>query len=125
MRELKPVIYENGIQYVLVGDYYIPVLKLPEEHRPIGRWGRLHRDYMKEVHSAMYQSMTLFCTLWTYLADLNEQAESRLETIIRQMKEAEGVTEEMKAREQLMWVQCMNSIQNRAQEIVLHEMIYT
>lgn len=125
MRELKPVIYENGIKYVLVGDYYIPVLKLPEEHRPIGRYGRLHRDYLKEVHPIRYNQLALSGKLFTYLADLNEQAETRMETIIRQMKEAEGVTEEMKAREQLMWVQCMNSIQNRAQEIVLHEMIYT
>ncbi len=90
------------IDYIKDGDYYIPALVLPEEHRPIGRWGRLHRDYLKVVHPALYQDMMLSCTIWTYLADLNEQAESRLETIIQQMKEAEGVTEELKATQQLI-----------------------
>ena len=104
MEKLKERITENGIDYILAGDYYIPDLKLPEENRPIGRYGRLHREYLKQEHPARYSSLILTGTLWTYLADLNEQAEERLNLIIEQMKAAEGVTEELKARNQLEWV---------------------
>ena len=103
MEKLKERITENGIDYILVGDYYIPDLKLPEENRPIGRYGRLHREYLKQEHPARYSSLILTGKLWTYLADLNEQAEERLDLIIEQMKAAEGVTEELKARNQLEW----------------------
>ena len=75
MSELKPRITENGIDYILVGDYYIPDLKLPEEHRPIGKYGRMHREYLREVHPAKLNTLTLTGELWTYLADLNEQAQ--------------------------------------------------
>ena len=104
MEKLKERITENGIDYILVGDYYIPDLKLPEENRPIGRYGRLHRDYLKQEHPARFSSLILTGKLWTYLADLNEQAEERLDLIIEQMKAAEGVTEELKAQNQLEWV---------------------
>ena len=104
MEKLKERITENGIDYILAGDYYIPDLKLPEENRPIGRYGRLHREYLKEEHPARYSSLILTGKLWTYLADLNEQAEERLDLIMEQMKAAEGVTEELKARNQLEWV---------------------
>ena len=124
MEKLKERITENGIDYILVGDYYIPDLKLPEENRPIGRYGRLHRDYLKEEHPARYSSLILTGKLWTYLADLNEQAEKRLDLIIEQMKAAEGVTEELKARNQLEWVGRMNNIRNRAEEIIRSELIY-
>ena len=124
MEKLKERITENGLDYILVGDYYFPDLKLPEEERSIGRYGRLHRDYLKEEHPARYSSMLLSGKLWTYLADLNEQAEERLDLIIEQMKAAEGVTEELKARDQLEWVGRMNNIRNRAEEIVKNEMIY-
>lgn len=124
MKELKERITENGIDYILVGDYYFPDLKLPEEERAIGRYGRLHRDYLKEEHPARYSSMLLTGKLWTYLADLNEQAEERLDLVIEQMKAAEGVTEELKARNQLEWVGRMNNIRNRAEEIIKSEMIY-
>ena len=90
MEKLKERITENGIDYILVGDYYIPDLKLPEENRPIGRYGRLHREYLKQEHPARYSSLILTGKLWTYLADLNEQAEERLDLIIEQMKAAEG-----------------------------------
>lgn len=124
MKELKERITENGIDYILAGDYYIPDLKLPEENRSIGRYGRLHRDYLKEVHPARYSSLILTGKLWTYLADLNEQAEERLDLIIEQMKTAEGVTEELKAENQLEWVGRMNNIRNRAEEIIKSELIY-
>ena len=124
MEKLKERITENGIDYILAGDYYIPDLKLPEENRPIGRYGRLHREYLKQEHPARYSSLILAGTLWTYLADLNEQAEERLNLIIEQMKAAEGVTEELKARNQLEWVGRMNNIRNRAEEIINSELIY-
>ena len=124
MEKLKERITENGIDYILVGDYYIPDLKLSEEIRPIGRYGRLHREYLKQEHPARYSSLILTGKLWTYLADLNEQAEERLDLIIEQMKAAEGVTEELKAQNQLEWVGRMNNIRNRAEEIVKSEMIY-
>lgn len=124
MEKLKERITENGIDYVLVGDYYIPDLKLPEENRPIGRYGRLHREYLKQEHPARYSSLILTGKLWTYLADLNEQAEERLDLIIEQMKATEGVTEELKARNQLEWVGRMNNIRNRAEEIIKSELIY-
>ena len=104
MEKLKERITENGIDYILVGDYYIPDLKLPEENRPIGRYGWLHREYLKQEHPARYSSLILTGKLWTYLADLNEQAEERLDLIIEQMKAAEEVTEELKAQNQLEWV---------------------
>ena len=124
MEKLKERITENGIDYILIGDYYIPDLKLPEENRPIGRYGRLHREYLKQEHPARYSSLILTGKLWTYLADLNEQAEERLDLIMEQMKAAEGVTEELKAQNQLEWVGRMNNIRNRAEEIVKSEMIY-
>ncbi len=125
MEELKERITENGIDYILIGDYYFPDLKLPEEDRPIGRYGQMHRDYLKEVHPGRYDALLLTGELWTYLADLNEQAEERLDIIIGQMKAAEGVTEELKARNQLEWVGRMNNIRNRAEEIIRSELIYT
>ncbi len=126
MDKLKKHIYDenNGLHYTLVGDYYIPDLKLPEENRTIGRYGRLHREYLKQEHPARYSSLILTGKLWTYLADLNEQAEERLDLIMEQMKAAEGVTEELKARNQLEWVGRMNNIRNRAEEIIKSEMIY-
>ena len=124
MKELQQRIYENGIHYVLVGDYYVPDLKLPEEKRPIGHWGRLHKAYLKDHHPTRYNILILDGTLWTYLADLNEQAQSRLEVIIEQMQNAEGITETMKASNQMLWVQSMNSIRNRAEEIIKAELIY-
>ncbi len=126
MDKLKKHIYDgnNGLHYTLVDDYYIPDLKLPEESRPIGRYGRLHREYLKQEHPVRYSSLILTGKLWTYLADLSEQAEERLDLIMEQMKTAEGVTEELKARNQLEWVGQMNNIRNRAEEIIKSEMIY-
>ena len=77
MKELKPRIHENGIDYILVGDYYVPDRKLPEEHRPIGRWGNLHRAYLRQFCPALYSTLVLSGELHTYLADLNEQATER------------------------------------------------
>ena len=113
----------NNIEYVLVGDYYIPDLKLPNEERPIGKYGRMHREYLKEHNSMMFNDLVLDGQLWTYLADLNEQAENRLQFIIKQMQETENVTDELKEQNQMAWVQAMNNIYNRAEEIVIHELV--
>ncbi len=110
--------------YIRCGDYYIPDICLPEEHRPIGRWGRMHRDYLKEHHPIRFNALCLSGELWTYLADLNEQALNHLELIIKQMAASEGVTEDLKANDPMAWVGAMNNIHNRAEAIVLRELIY-
>mgnify|MGYP004513880017 FL=1 len=114
----------NNMDYVLVGDYYIPDLKLPHEERPIGKYGRMHREYLKEHSPMRFNDLVLEGQLWTYLADLNEQAQERLSLIVEQMKVSEDVTEELKASDQMDWVRAMNSIRNRAEEIVLNEIVY-
>ena len=124
MGNLPEYIHENGIDYVLAGDYYIPMLMLPEESRPIGRWGQMRQDYLKEHRFGHYNSLLLTGELWTHLADLDEQAQERLDRIVRQMQAAEGVTEELKAADQLEWVRRCNSILNRAEEIIREELIY-
>ena len=113
-----------NMQYIRIGDYYIPNLELPQETRPIGKWGRMHREYLKEHKPIQYNCLLLSGKLWTYLADLNEQAQDRLERIIDQMKAAEGITETLKASDPMTWVQRMNSIRNRAEEIIREELIY-
>ena len=126
MTEMKKHIYDenNGLWYELIGDYYIPVLTLSSaEQRPIGKWGRMHRDYLKEHRPILFNDLILSGQLWTYLADLNEQVQERLSLIIEQMKVSEGVTEELKAADQMAWVGTMNSIRNRAEEIIFREMI--
>jgi len=128
MKKLEPRIHDksNGLDYLLVGDYYIPDLRLPEteEHRPIGKWGRMHKAYLREVKPALLNQLTLECRLNSYLSDLNEQAQDRYERIIRQMMESEGITEDLKRRSQMDWVRAMNSISHRAEEIIKHELIY-
>ena len=124
MEHLPKKIHQNGISYTLVGEYYIPDLELPEESRPIGRWGRMHKAFLQEHRPGQYSALLLSGKLWTYLADLDEQATERCSLIIEQMKQAEGVTETMKADNQMLWVQSMNSIRNRAEEIIRQEMIY-
>ena len=121
---MKERITKNGIDYVLVGDYYIPDLKFPEEERPIGKYGRMHRKYLRENKPMLFNDLVLSCQFWTYLADINEQAQDRLQVIISQMQKAESVTEKMKEDNQWEWIQRMNSIHNRAEEIVVSELIY-
>lgn len=126
MKALKKHISDekSGLDYKLIGDYYFPDLRLPEETRPIGRWGRMYREYLEQYHTARYNDLLLSGKLWTYLADLNEQARERMECMITQMKAAEDVTEELKARDPMAWVGAMNRIWNAAEEMVLHDLIY-
>ena len=112
------------IAYVKCGDYYIPDLTLPEETRSIGKWGRMHRECLKAKHPITYTNLTLSGKLWTYLADLNEKAQLRLDTLVSQMKDTEGITEALQDRDPIQWVQRMNSILDRAEEILREELIY-
>ena len=115
---------KGNIHYIRVGDYEIPDLKLPEETRSIGHWGRMHRDYLREYHPIRFNELILAGQLWTYLADLNEQAQVHMDTLIEKMKNREGVTESLKAADPIAWVQKMNSIRARAEEIVREEIIF-
>lgn len=113
-----------NIHYIRAGDYYIPDLTLTEETRPIGKWGRMHREYLREYQPIRYNSLLLSGELWSYLADRNQQAQDRLERMIDQMITAEGITEALKASDPMAWVQSMNNIHTRAEEIVREELIY-
>ena len=114
----------NGLDYVLVGDSYLPTLILAEDSRPVGHWGRMYKRYLKEHHPARYQVLLLSGRLNTYLADIDAQAEEQLELLTRQMAEREGVDEELKAVNQMEWVRRMNNIRNCAEKIILTEFVY-
>ena len=128
MTTLKNPLHDsnNGLDYTLVNDYYLPNLTAaaPAEQHPTGRWGRLHKMYLKEQHPIRYNQLLLSGELGSYLAALDEQADKQLALIIRQMQEAEGVTEALKVANQLDWVRRMNSIRNRAEEIIKTELIF-
>lgn len=112
-----------GWTMVLARDYYFPALILAEDSRPVGRWGRMYKRYLKEHHPARYQVLLLSGRLNSYLADIDVQAEEQLELLTQQMAEREGVNEELKATNQMEWVRRMNSIQNRAEEVIKAELI--
>ena len=128
MTTMKNSIHDNanGLDYTLVNDHYLPNLTAaaPAEQHPTGRWGRLHKRYLKEHHPIRYNQLLLSGELGSYLAALDEQADKQLALIIRQMQDAEGVTEVLKAENQLEWVRRMNSIRNRAEEIIKTELIF-
>ena len=112
------------ITYIKTGDYYIPDWKLPEEHRPIGRWGRMHRDYLKKHRPVVFNQLVLSGKLWTYLADINEQAQHQMNILVKQMMASEGATEELKEANQMEWVRRINNIKNKAEEIIQNQLIY-
>ena len=128
MNELEKSTHDNanGLDYTLVNDYYLPNLTVaaPAEQHPTGRWGRLHKRYLKEQHPIRYNQLLLSGELASYLASLDKQANEQLALIIRQMQDAEGVTEALKEDNQLEWVRRMNSIRNRAEEIIKTELIF-
>lgn len=128
MITLKNTIHDssNGLDYTLVNDHYLPNLTVaaPAEQHPTGRWGRLHKKYLEEHHPVRYNQLIMSGELGGYLATLDEQADKQLALIIRQMQDAEGVTEALKAENQLEWVRRMNSIRSRAEEIIQKELIF-
>ena len=124
---MEKFIYDekNGLWYELQGDYYIPCLKLPEEEQhPIGVWGQRHLQYIKQNRKALYLNLLTSGKLNGYLADIDKQAEDMFFRLVKQMAEREGVTEKLKATNQMEWVARMNNIRNRATEIVNKDIIY-
>ena len=121
----KTIFEEMGGTYTQVGDYLLPDLKLPEEEQhPIGVWGQRHRRYLKEHRRATYATLLTSGKLNSYLADIDRQAEELFSRLVKQMAEAEGVTETLKAANQMEWVGRMNNIRNKAMEIVNSKLIY-
>lgn len=122
---MKEHIISNNIQYTLQGDYYLPDLKLPEQdNQPIGIWGQRHKSYLLHNHKIRYYKLLTSCKLVEYLADINEQAEKMYDNIVKQLTEKDGVTEKLKAENQMLWVKKLNNIRNRAMEIVNEILIY-
>ena len=116
---------KNGLWYEVQGNYYLPCLKLPkEESRHIGIWGQRHLRYLKQHRKGLYSELLTTGKLNDYLADINEQAEEMFPRLVKQLAEKEGVTEALKAENQMLWVQKMNSIRSAAMEIVANDLIY-
>ena len=124
---MNSIFEEHGGTYTLGADgmLYPNLILEPKEHRPIGRWGRMHRAYLEAEHPGLYERLILNGTLDRHLADAEERAKSMLERLIGQMARQEGITESLKALDQMEWVRRMNSIRSRAEEIVREEIIYT
>lgn len=127
-KELKEKFIDEGtgIEYILQGDYYMPNITIPKARRTgnIGKYGRLKLSYMRKYRIPEYTEMLLDNELKSYLLDIEDECKARVETLVKQMSKKENVTEELKANNQMEWVQSMNSIKNRAEEIVLQELIY-
>ena len=115
----------NGLWYELQDDYYIPCLVITEEERrPIGVWGLRHLRYIREYRKGIYNSLLLSGNLNSYLADLNKQAEDMFFRLVNELSEKEGITEKLKAENQMLWVQQMNAVRETATEIVNNDLIY-
>lgn len=115
----------SELTYTRCGDYYIPDLKLSEQpEAPIGKYGRMRQRYLKEHRPGLYSSLILSEKLYPHLLEIDRTARERMDAMLPRMMEAAGVTEELKARDQLAWVGAMNSIRSRAEEIVLAELVY-
>ena len=115
----------NGLWYELQGDYYIPCLTIPEEEQqPIGIWGRRHFQYIRECRKGVYNSLLLSGKLNRYLLELNKQAEEMFFRLVEQLAEKEGITEELKATDQMEWVRRMNAVRETATEIANNDLIY-
>lgn len=116
---------KNGLWYEKQGDYYLTCLELPEEEeKPIGIWGQRHLRYIKQHKRVFYANLLTSCKLNSYLADIDEEAENLFSRLVKQLAEKENVTEKLKAENQMLWVQRMNSIRNRATEVVNTDLIY-
>jgi len=124
---MKERFIENNIEYILAEDgIYYPNLQLPEDNetRPIGLYGSLRKSYLKEYHPVLYIDLILSGTLTKHLADINEAAHDRMNLIVKQMAEQQGITEQLKLSDWFKWLQAMNNIQDSAGEIVLSEIVY-
>lgn len=125
MKTQKSFFEQNGGTYTQVGDVLLPNLTIGEDgQQPIGKYGRMRKRYLKERHPVLYSELLLSGKLYSHLLEIDEACEGRMEFLTRQMAKQEGVTEALKAANQMEWVRRMNSIRNRAEEIALHELIY-
>ena len=115
---------DNSIHYTLRGDYYFPDIAVPDEQITIGRYGRMRRAYLEEHHPGMYERLILSGKLYDHLAETDQVCRARIERMIGRMAEAEGINEQLKASDQLGWVSRMNSIHQRAEEIILEELVF-
>ena len=117
---------QNGLWYELQGDYYIPCLVLDEEDtKPIGMWGRKRLDYLKKHRQALYTTLLVSNKLNGHLVEVDHQASEMFYLLMKQLAEKEGITEQLKAQDQMAWVGAMNNIRNRAEELILTELIYS
>ena len=122
---MKTIFEEMGGIYRQVGDYFIPNITLPDDGEyQIGKYGRMRRSYLKEYRKILYNNYVLEGTLFKHLAEFDQDCNERIENIVSAMAKQEGVTEALKAADQIKWVRRMKSIRNRAEEIVLHELVY-
>ena len=124
---MEKVIYDekNGLWYELQGDYYIPCLKLPEEEQqPIGLWGQRHLRHLKQSHKVLYYNLLTSGKLNSHIAEIDKQANDMFFQLVKELAEKENITEELKSKDQMLWVQKMNYIRNRVTEIVNKEIIY-
>ena len=124
MQKLPIEMTENGIHYTLHGDYYFPDISATYSHTVIGHYGRMRKAYLEEHRPGLYTRLILSGMLYEHLAEIDACCSNRKDRMIQQMADAEGINEELKARNQLLWVGCMNNIQQRAEEILLYEVIY-
>lgn len=121
----KSLFEQNGGSYRMVGDYRIPNITLPAEaNKPLGVWGLKRKDYLMQHKRVQFNIMLMNGTLWTHLAEVDEQASDMFSRLVEQMKANEGITEQLKADNQMEWVACMNNIEARAREVVCSELIY-
>ena len=121
---MKSLYEELGGTYRQVGDYFIPDIELPERNHEIGKYGRMRHRYLQEHRKIQYTTMILDGTLYDHLEEIDRICNDRIETMVIAMKKQQGITEELKARDQLAWVGAMNNIRNAAEEIILRELIY-
>ncbi len=125
MKQKLPIeMTENGIHYTLHGDYYFPDISATDSHTAIGHYGRMRKAYLEKHHPGLYERLLLSDKLYEHLAEIDTCCSDRMDRIVCQMADAEGINEELKARNQLAWVRRMNNIRQRAEEIILNELIY-
>lgn len=125
MKNMTAELNQNGIHYTLHGDYYFPDLDLPEKaSAPLGRYGRMRQVYLEEHRPGLYERLLLSGRLYEHLAEIDTCCTDRMDRIVSQMADAEGITEDLKAKDQMAWVGRMNSIRQQAEEMILQELIY-
>ena len=122
---MKTLFEQNGGAYTKVGDYYIPNLTISAKNYEIGKYGRLHRTFLKENYPCLYSSMLMQGTLLEHISEVDRKAKCEVDRLVKAMAKEQGVTEELKAQNQMLWVGMMNNLLHSAEEIILKDLIYT